>query len=125
MKVCVPSLGKRGLEERVGEHFGRVPFYTIYDTETGKVEVIENTSQHMGGTGYPAEIISRKGVEVMLCKGIGRRAIQMFEEFGVMVFVGAKGGVKETIEMWEKGELEAATDEKACKEHKFGHHHHS
>ncbi|HID71205.1 MAG TPA: dinitrogenase iron-molybdenum cofactor biosynthesis protein, partial [Thermoplasmata archaeon] len=86
MKVCVPSLGKRGLEERVGEHFGRVPFYTIYDTETGKVEVIENTSQHMGGTGYPAEIISRKGVEVMLCKGIGRRAIQMFEEFGVMVF---------------------------------------
>ena len=125
MKICVPSLGKKGLEEKVGEHFGRVPFYTIYDTETEEVKVIENTSEHMGGVGYPAEIIARNGVEIMLCCGLGRRAIQMFEEFGIMVYIGASGTVKDAIQMWKNGKLEAATDENACREHKFGHHHHN
>lgn len=119
MKVCIPTVGHGGLEEQVGEHFGRVPTYTIVDTETNEVKVIENTSEHMGGSGYPPEILAREGVEIMLCSGLGRRAIGLFEQFGVMVYVGAMGTVENALNMWKNGMLQQATDETACKAHAF------
>ena len=130
MKLCIPSLGERGLDEQVGEHFGRVPFYTLYDTNSKEVELLENTSTHMGGAGYPTELIAKAGANTMICGGLGGRAIQMFEEMGIMVYVGARGTVKEAIQLWENGTLEAATDENACRQHAFrdekrhGEHHH-
>lgn len=137
MKVCVPSMGKAGLDEQVGQHFGRVPAYTVYDAETGEVTVMDNTSEHAGGVGLPAEILARAGINIMLCGGLGSRAIDLFENFGVMVYVGASGTVRDAIESWKAGELQAATDENACREHAHhgegagigekyggGHHHH-
>jgi len=119
MLVCIPTMGKKGLDELVGEHFGRVPTYTLVETPTNKVKVIENTSEHGGGRGYPPEIIARTGAEVMLCGGLGRRAITMFEELGIMVYVGATGTVKDALQMWQDSKLLEATDENACKQHAF------
>ncbi len=126
MKVCVPTMGNKGINEEVGEHFGRVPTYTLVDTDTNEVTVIDNTSEHGGGSGYPPEIIAKTGAEVMLCGGLGRRAISMFEEIGIMVYVGASGTVNDAVQMWKVGKLQAATDENACKQHAFrkeGHEH--
>ncbi|MHA1386469.1 MAG: NifB/NifX family molybdenum-iron cluster-binding protein, partial [Candidatus Helarchaeota archaeon] len=61
MKVCIPTMGDKGLDEEVGAHFGRVPTYTIIDTETNNVEVVKNNSEHMGGVGLPAEILASLG----------------------------------------------------------------
>ncbi len=119
MKVCVPTMGNRGLNEQVGEHFGRVPTYTIVNTDTGEVEILPNTSMHMGGEGYAPELLSTADVDVMLCSGLGRRAIGMFEEFGIMVYVGAYGTVKDAIQMWKEGKLQPATDANACGRHAF------
>ena len=119
MRISVPSMGSNGLDERVGEHFGRVPTYTVFDTETDQVEVVPNTSEHMGGTGYPPELLSRFGVDVMVCGGLGRRAIMMFEEMGIRVFVGAGGTVRDAIQMYQSGSLAEATDENACQQHAF------
>ena len=119
MRVCVPTMGNRGLDEQVGEHFGRVPTYTIVDTETDQVNVIDNTSEHGGGSGYPPEIIARAGAEAMICAGLGRRAIGMFEEMGIMVYVGAYGTVRDAVQMWKDGRLQSATDENACRQHAF------
>jgi predicted Fe-Mo cluster-binding NifX family protein len=131
MRISVPSMGNRGLDEHVGEHFGRVPTYTIFDTETEQVEVIPNTSEHMGGRGYPPELLSKAGVNVMVCGGLGRRAIMMFEQMGIHVYVGARGTVRDAIQMYRSGSLEEATDENACQQHAFrsedhghGHQHH-
>ena len=121
MKVCIPTMGNRGLNEQVGEHFGRVPTYTLVDTDTKEVNVIDNTSEHMGGRGYPPEIIAQTGAEVLLCGGLGRRAVAMFEELGIMVYVGASGTIQNAINMYEAGQLQAATDENACAGH--GHEH--
>ena len=119
MKICIPTMGNKGFDEEVGEHFGRVPTYTLVDTETNKVTVIDNTSEHAGGSGYPPEIIAQTGAEVMLCGGLGRRAIGMFEELGIMVYVGASGTVRDAIQMWKDCKLLEATDENACKQHAF------
>ena len=74
MKICIPTEGERGLDESIGEHFGRVPTYTIFDTETKNVKVVPNVSHHMGGQGNPPEIMAREGVDIMVCRGLGRRA---------------------------------------------------
>ena len=119
MKVCIPTMGARGLEEQVGEHFGRVPTYTVYDTESEEVTIMDNTSGHMGGSGYPAQILADAGIGTMICGGLGRRAVSMFEQAGVMVYIGARGTVREALEMWKAGQLTAATDENACAQHAF------
>ena len=130
MKLAIPTMGDRGLNEQVGEHFGRVPTYTIIDEATNDVQVIPNTSEHMGGAGYPPEILEKEGVETMICSGLGRRAIMMFQERGIMVYVGASGSVQDALNLWREGKLQAATEENACKQHAYrkeghdGHHHH-
>lgn len=119
MKLCIPTMGQGGLEDMVGEHFGRVPTYTLVDTETGQVNAIENKTLHMGGAGYAPDLIAQHGAEAMLCGGLGRRAIMMFEDKGIMVYVGARGTVNDAINQWKSGELEMATDETACQLHAF------
>ena len=139
MKICIPTMGERGLDELVSEHFGRAPTFTVVDLEglEGKelegsavaseaVKVVPNTSEHFGGVGHAPEIISGEDVEVMLCGGLGPRAIQMFEQFGVEVFVGLSGlgagtapvTVRDAIRAFQAGALHEATDADACREHR-------
>lgn len=116
MKVCVPSEGVGGLDDRVGEHFGRVPTYTVVHTETGEAEVLRNDSEHMGGTGLPGEILARAGVDVVLCAGLGGRALALLEGSGIEVCTGVSGTVREAIESWKRGELGKGD---ACRRHQF------
>ena len=118
MRICIPTLGDRGLDEFVSEHFGRAPTFTVVDTETKEVKVIPNTGEHFGGVGHAPEIISDADVEVMLCSGLGPRAIGMFEQFGIEVYVGASGTVREAVRDFQAGKLHEATDADACKEHR-------
>jgi predicted Fe-Mo cluster-binding NifX family protein len=72
----------------------------------------------LGGSGLPPEIMRNHNVDVMVCSGLGPRAIRMFEQFGIEVYVGAYGTVREAIQAWQSGKLQQATDETACKMHK-------
>ena len=119
MKVCIPTNSDKGLEDYVGEHFGRVPTYTIVDLEKKEVKVIPNTSNHMGGTRNPPEILAEYGVNVMICQGLGRRAINMFTDFGIDVYIGASGTVKDAIEAYKNGKLTKASEANACGQHAF------
>ena len=127
MKIGIPTNGGNGLSDTVGEHFGRVPTYTIVDMENNDVKVIPNTSNHMGGTRNPPEILAEKGVTVMICQGLGRRAIDMFSDFGIDVYIGATGTVEDAIEAYKQGNLIKASEGDACGKHAFrgerGHHH--
>jgi len=124
MKICIPTMGENGLDNQVGEHFGRVPTYTIVDLDTNEVKVIPNTSEHMGGQGYPPEIMAKEGVNAMVCRGLGRRAIMMFEELGIDVYIGASGTVKDVIEAFKQDRLQKANVDSACGQHAFRDEHH-
>ena len=122
-KVCVPTNGAGGLDDLVGEHFGRVPTYTIFNPETEEVQIVDNTSEHMGGAGYPAEILAGLGIDVLLCSGLGRRAIQMLTESGIEVCTGNSGTARQAIESWKAGGLPTAAEGDACTKHAFHDHH--
>ena len=124
MKIAFPTLGNKGMDEEIGEHFGRVPTYTIVDLEKNEIKVIPNTSHHMGGVGYPPELLAKEGVKVMICRGLGRKAISMFQEFGIDVYIGATGKVKDALNAFKKGLLKKATTQDACEEHAFRDKHH-
>ena len=119
MKICIPTMGENGLNNLVGEHFGRVPTYTIVDLDTDDVKVIPNTSHHMGGQVDPPEIMAQEGVNVMICQGLGRRAITMFEEFGIEVYIGATGTVRDAVAAFKQGRLQKASIGDACGQHAF------
>ena len=124
MKICIPTMGNNGLDDFVGEHFGRVPTYTIVNLETNEVKVVQNTSEHMGGIGYPPEIMIREGVKILVCRGLGRRAINMFDETGIDVYIGASGTVKDAISAFKQGRLQKAGLGDACGQHAFRDQHH-
>ncbi|APH38403.1 NifB/NifX family molybdenum-iron cluster-binding protein [Methanohalophilus halophilus] len=121
MKVCIPATENSGIDSPVGQHFGKVPYYAIYDSETGKINVLENTSEHMGGVGLPPELLANEGVETMLCGGLGWKAVQMFDQFGIKVFVGAQGKVSDAIEDWKNERLEQAGANNSCSGHDHEH----
>jgi len=121
-KVCVPTAGSGGLDDHVGEHFGRVPSYTIVDTDSGQVDVVDNTSEHAGGRGLPADILADLGIDVLLCQGAGRRALGILANKGIEVCVGISGTARDAVETWKGGTLARANDDDACQRHEFHDH---
>jgi len=117
MKICVPTNGEGGMDDSVSAHFGRAPTYTIVDTETGQVKVVENRSDHKGGSGKPPEQVAGTGAEVVVCSGLGPNAVTMLSARGIASYTGATGTVKEALESYRQGRLTRATEETACKEH--------
>jgi predicted Fe-Mo cluster-binding NifX family protein len=117
MKVSVPVMDRSGMASTVGAHFGKVPAYAIYNTESGELNFLDNTSEHLGGVGMPPELLSKADVEVVLCSGLGPKAVDMLTSLKIQVHVGAKGTVQDTLDAWKAGKLPKANQDNACKEH--------
>ena len=118
VKICVPTMGWNGLDEKVSEHFGRAQTFTIIDLETGEVEVIPNVGRHAGGSFLPVEVLKGRGVDVLLCWNIGPRALNFLESIGVKVYYGASGTVREVLESFKAGRFsQAPAGRPPCPEH--------
>jgi predicted Fe-Mo cluster-binding NifX family protein len=119
MKIVIPTDGKEGLDDKIAEHFGRCNTYTFLD-ENGKIlEIIDNTSEHMGGVGLPPELMKKHSANVLLCRGLGPRALNLCREFNIEVYVQPAETVKEIFEMWKNNKLQKASSEDVCEEHKL------
>jgi len=117
MKVSIPVMNRSGMSSTVGQHFGKVPAYAIMDTDSGELSFIDNTSEHLGGVGLPPELLAKAGVNVMLCAGLGPKAVDLLSSLGIQVYVGAKATVQETLDDYNAGKLQRADHQNACQEH--------
>lgn len=118
MKIVIPTDNKKGLEDRIADHFGRCQTYTFLD-ENGKVlEIIDNTSEHMGGVGLPPELMKKHGADILLCNDLGPRAINLCKDLGIDVCVCHVNTVKEAFEMWKNKKIKKADINDACESHK-------
>jgi len=118
-KLCIPTQGAGGLNDTVGEHFGRVPTFTLIDADTEAVQVLDNTSEHMGGAGLPADLLAQAGVNVVLCQGLGRRAIQILSDNGIAVHTGVSGTVSAVLAEYKRGTHGEAGSVEPCTRHEF------
>ncbi|MDD4995993.1 MAG: NifB/NifX family molybdenum-iron cluster-binding protein [Patescibacteria group bacterium] len=119
MKLVIPTNGKNGLNDKIAEHFGRCATYTFLNEKGEVIEIIDNTSEHMGGIGLPPELMKKYGADILLCHDIGPRAINLCKDLGIDVYVCQADRVKEIFELWQSNKLKRAGVENACKQHKI------
>jgi len=117
MKIVIPTNSKKGLNNKIAEHFGRCLTYTFLNEKGEVIEIIDNTSEHMGGIGLPPELMKKHGANILLCKGLGSKAISLCQELGIDVYVHQAETVKDIFDLWKDNKLEKAGLEDACKEH--------
>ena len=111
MRVAISAQNNNGLESQVAQHFGRCPFFAFVEVQDEKivsVEVVDNP--FLGGhqVGQVPGFIHDQKADVMLSGGMGGRAIQFFEDFGIGVSTGASGSVQEAVKKYLAGELNEA-----------------
>jgi len=119
MKIVIPTNSKRGLDDTVAEHFGRCNTYTFLDEKGKVIEIINNTSEHMGGSGLPPELMKKHGANILLCRGLGSRALNLCKQFEIDVYVCQAKTVKQIFEMWKNNKIKKADFEDVCKEHRI------
>ncbi|MBD3185602.1 dinitrogenase iron-molybdenum cofactor [Candidatus Bathyarchaeota archaeon] len=103
MTTVTYSIATHG--NQVAAHFGRCPSYTLIDVENGKASnkrVVQNPGH---STGAIPTYMKELGVDVMIAGGMGRRAIQFFNQFGIQTVLGVNGPIESVIAQIEKGTL--------------------
>ncbi|MBU4331612.1 NifB/NifX family molybdenum-iron cluster-binding protein [Patescibacteria group bacterium] len=119
MKIVIPTNNKTGLDDKVAEHFGRCLTYTFLDEKGNLVEIIDNTSEHSGGVGLPPELMKKHGANILLCKDLGPRALNLCQQLGIDVYVSQAETVKDIFKAWQDKKLKKAGTEDACEQHKI------
>lgn len=120
MKYLIASEGN-SLENVVSGHFGRAPYFLVYDDETKQLEAKVNDDSV-----DPHMVIhdsAKAGVSRMICGGIGPHAYQVAEKFNVEVCVASGVTVAEGVRLAAEGKLPVTTGPTAHHHHEHGEHH--
>ena len=119
MKIVIPTDSKKGLNDKIAEHFGRCRTYTFIDKNGRIIKIINNTSGHMGGSGLPPELMKRHGADVLLCRGLGPRALMLCKQLGIDVYVTNAKTVKDIFDLWKNKKIQKAGLDDVCEEHRL------
>ncbi len=119
MKIVIPTDSKKGLDDTVAEHFGRCNTYTFLDEKGKVIEIIDNTSEHLGGSELPPKLMKKHEADVLLCRGLGPRALNLCKQLGIDVYVGQAETVKEMFRLWKDKKIKKADFEDVCGEHRI------
>ncbi|MCD6132298.1 MAG: dinitrogenase iron-molybdenum cofactor [Candidatus Hydrothermota bacterium] len=108
MKIAIPSKGPKGLLEEVEEHFGRAEYYTIVEVSDNKEITrvqVEKTPFTSHGPGDIPNWLKSLGVDLVIARGMGHRAVDFFNQLGIQVVTGANGMIKDIVDAYLKGTL--------------------
>ncbi len=107
-KIAIACDDDRGLNGQVSAHFGRCPFYVIAEVENDRLvnhRVEKNPHWGQHSPGVMPRYIHSLGANVILAGGMGPRAVDMFESFGIDVATGVSGIVNSVLDAYLKGEV--------------------
>jgi predicted Fe-Mo cluster-binding NifX family protein len=123
MRVAISAETNNELESVVAHHFGRCPYFAIIDLEGREIialQVIDNPFYSGHQPGQVPGFIHQQNANVMLSGGMGGRAIQFFQQFGIETATGATGTVRQSLERYLGGDLTGAAPCKESVEHGHG-----
>ncbi|MGV9199985.1 MAG: NifB/NifX family molybdenum-iron cluster-binding protein [Promethearchaeia archaeon] len=101
MKYAISSA-----QGKVYGHFGRAPEFTFVTIEDGEVVEKETCPNPGHSVGSIPQFVNDKGADCMIAGGMGRRATQFFEQFGINTLVGVSGSIDDVIQQILNGDLE-------------------
>lgn len=112
MRIVVTAQTDQGLDAPVAQHFGHAPFFTVVDADAAEVSSVEVFANPFLEGHQPGQIpayIDELGGEVMLSGGMGGRAIQFFNQYGIAAATGAAGTVADSVTAFMDGHLAGAS----------------
>ena len=89
----------------VFQHFGHSEEFKVYEVEDGAVQSSEVIGSNGSGHGALAALLADKGIDVLICGGIGGGAQNALEEAGIELCAGASGNADEAVAAYLRGEL--------------------
>ena len=89
----------------VFQHFGHSEEFKVYEVEDGAVQSSEVIGSNGSGHGALAALLADKGIDVLICGGIGGGAQTALEEAGIELCAGASGNADEAVAAYLRGEL--------------------
>ena len=118
MRICIPTETGEGFEARVHAHFGSAPIFTIFETETTALELVENpNNKHLHGTCQPLNALNGTNLDIVVCGGMGARAVQKLNQVGIKAYLAKGDTVEEVIQNYGTGDLQEITVSNACAQH--------
>lgn len=100
MKIAVACMGNM-----VAGHFGHCQNFMIFETEGTKI-TSENSIPNPGHKpGFLPNYLNDLGTNVIVSGGMGGGAVDIFNEKGIKVVVGAQGDAKTAVQKFIEGEL--------------------
>ena len=110
MRICIPTETDTGKNAKVYGHFGSAPFFVIYDTDENSFEISDNPNkEHIHGTCQPMEALPRKDVDIVVCGGMGARAVKALNIEGIRVYMATGRTVEEIIAQYDGNSFEEIT----------------
>jgi len=108
MKIAVTATGP-DLDAQVDPRFGRCAYFIFVDTDTMEFEAVPNPYvSAMGGAGIQAaQLVANKGATAVLSGAFGPNAAQTLSAVGVQMYPNVMGTVREAVERFKRGELQA------------------
>lgn len=97
--------------------FGRCPYFLIVNTETQKVEALENKGvQAARGAGVSAaQIIADSGCEIVITGNVGPNAFYTLNAAGIKIFISPLGkSCEQALKAYNDGNLKEASGSKPC-----------
>lgn len=108
MRIAISAENKNGLDSLISPHFGRCPCFILVDVEGQEVKEVTTVDNPYYGNHAPGQVpafIHSHEADVMLTGGMGRRAVDFFQQYNIEAVTGASGTVRQALQSYLGGDL--------------------
>lgn len=110
MKIAVACSGKE-----IWGHFGHCENFRIFEADKGKIVSSSSVPNPGHRPGFLPNFLADMGVGVIIAGGMGGGAVDIFNERGIEVILGAEGDAEAAAKAYLRGELRSTGS--VCHEH--------
>jgi ATP-binding protein involved in chromosome partitioning len=96
MKIAIPVANGK-----LCAHFGHCEYFALIDVDPSKKQILSSTSEvpPVHEPGVLPKWLSEMRVDIIIAGGMGMRAQQFFNQFGIQVVIGAQSDTPEQVVM--------------------------
>ncbi len=113
-------------KEMIFQHFGHTQQFKLYDVENEKIVNAQIVNTDGQGHGALSGFLTRAGVDILICGGIGGGAQQALSDAGIRLYGGVSGKADDAVNAYLTGNLNYNSDvhcDHHEHEHSCGDHH--
>lgn len=105
---------------KVFQHFGHTVYFRIYEVNDKQIVNAQTVATNGSGHGALAAFLADRGVEALICGGIGGGAVNALADSGIKVFAGVSGDADARVRELLDGTLVFAAEANCSHHHEHG-----